>query len=93
MRVSHWGALPGAATSLEERERFDSLVWPGRRPSPGQVGRRRTRGDGRPRRSRTRILVAVVAALWLAAVGVQVALAAADARSGRAAAEEAPWSV
>lgn len=75
---------------MEQGERFNSLAWPAHQRAPGLLGLRLTR-RGRPpsRRPRTGVIVAVVVAAWLAAVGVQVALAAADARSGRAVAQDA----
>ena len=87
------GVATRSGTSIEGRERFDSLAWPGHRRAPGRVGRRGTVFDQPPRRVRTGVVVAVAAALWLAVVAVEVTLAAADARSGRAAVEDAQLSV
>ena len=81
---------------MEGRERFDSLAWPGNRRAPGLAERRWRPRDQPPRPVRgvrAGLLVAVTVALWLSVVTIQVALAAADAQSGRVVVKDAELSL
>jgi hypothetical protein len=88
MTIGDWLAAEQGGTAMEERDPFDTLAWPRQQRAPGTLQRRPTGWERRRQRFRPGVVVAALAVLWLAAVGVQLALAGADARSGRAAVEE-----